>query len=219
VNPPPQSRTLWLADTAFPFQRRKLLDLQILVHDSLVNWLRDTHWIGPTSFITLGQFQGLRQPGNQSSRLDSTFAGIAVLRGEITPSGATLTEVPGTLWASSYSLAENGTTIVFSRGDTLLERVPLAGGVATPVATVPGLLTDVSCRGSTCIVVSAKKFWRVSLTDGTAVALATETDGFARLSPVSTDVVARNITSTEVVSVGTPPRPLGSLFLYKGLIP
>ena len=75
---------------------------------------------------------------------------------------ATLQSITGTDSATSYSLAENGASIVYTRHhDLRLFKVPIAGGtpVPTPVQrTVPdtgALLTaelaGVSCRGTTCI--------------------------------------------------------------------
>ncbi len=107
VNQPPKNTVLWLADTALPFQRRALLVLGAQISDSFVNWFRDTHWIGPTSFVTLAQFDYIRL-APKSALFDSVFTGLGVVRGEIGPTAATFAIVPGTAGAQSYSLAEGG---------------------------------------------------------------------------------------------------------------
>jgi hypothetical protein len=222
VNQPPQTTVLWLADTTFPFQRRPLLQLGTQVSGTFVNWLRDTQWIGPTSFIALAQFDSIR-PYPRSALVDSIFIGVGVVRGEIGSSGATLSIVPGTESASSYSLAENGTSLIIWRSGLALERVPLGGGTPSTIATIPTAtgrkITGLTCQGSICLVSTtmsappAIRFWRVSLATGVAIDIAVGVDSFPRISPTSTDVVGRNVTSTVVGS------RLGSLFLYRGLLP
>lgn len=230
VNQPPQTTVLWLADTTFPFQRRALFQLGAPISGNFVNWLRDTQWIGPTSFIALAQFDSIRpNPKPGSALFDSIFLPVGVVRGEIGSSGATLSIVPGTESASSYSLAENGTSLILWRSGLALERVPIAGGTPSTVATIPTAtgrrITGLTCQGSICLVStttsapSAKRFWRVSLATGAVIDLAAGVDSFPRISPTSTDVVGRNVTSVVATIPGNSLRELGSFFLYKGLLP
>lgn len=220
VNQPPQTRALWLADTAFPFQRRKLLDMSfgLSLNGIFFNALGDTRWLGSSSFIALAAKQG-----TDFNPWDSTLTGMAVVRGEITTAGVTLSIVPGTEGVQAYSLAENGVSLVIWRAGLSLERVPAAGGTATTVATLPSLpgmhITGLTCQATTCLVSASRsptpgtiglirRAWRVSLPTGESVETTINIVGFPRISPVSTDIVGYdNITLR------------GSLFLYQGLLP
>ncbi len=207
-NQPPQTIVLWLADTAFPFQRRKLLDFGFRLADTFVNWLRDTQWTGQTSFVSLAMFADFRQ-GN-GSRIDSVFTGLGVVHGEISSTGATLTFVPGTEGAQMYSFAENGASFIIYRSGSSIERVPVAGGTPSTVATLPGALpTGLTCQGSTCLVTtghpgSPQSIYRVALTTGEAVPLTAMINDSPRLPPTGTTLVGRNGRS---------------LYLFSGLLP
>jgi len=130
VNPPPQTIVLWLADTALPFQRRALLQLGARISGQFVNWFRDTHWTGQASFVTLAQFADFK-PRPNGALVDTIFFGVGIARGEILPTGATLSLVPGTAGATMYSVAENGASLVFVRSGPAIERVPAGGGSPT----------------------------------------------------------------------------------------
>ena len=225
VNQPPQTRTLWLADTAFPFQRRKLLDLSfgLNLNGIFFNALRDVRWVGSTSFIALAAKQG-----TDINPWDSTLTGIAVVRGEITTAGATLSIVPGTEGATNYSLAENGVSLIITRSGLILERVPIAGSAAVPVATIPTLsvndpshptsdIGNLTCSSTTCLA-TAGGVWQVDLTSGHATALATRITS-ARLSPASGDVAGTVVTSNVRIQVGGPVQPLSSIVLFHGVLP
>jgi hypothetical protein len=151
----PGESTLWLADTAAPFQRRALLSLPTFVGGQSVTWLADIDWTGPNAFIALAQDFSLVVHCKGCAILDSTFAGLAVVRGTIGPSGATMTAVPGTDGASSYSMAENGASIVFTRfGEHVLYKIPAGGGTPVAVTTVTPAaeLLGVSCTAGVCVV-------------------------------------------------------------------
>jgi hypothetical protein len=142
---------LWLADSAAPFRRRRLATFPVIVGDSTVNWLADLEWTGPRTFIGLGQ-QYLPEAGPP---IDSVYRGEFVLRGTIADQGATLVAVPGTAGATSYSFAEGGASIIFTRIDnTNLLKVPAAGGVPEIAASATSRsgvqLFGVSCRNSIC---------------------------------------------------------------------
>ncbi|HEY4319876.1 MAG TPA: hypothetical protein VGM77_01755 [Gemmatimonadales bacterium] len=161
--------TLWLADTATPYVRRTLLTLPQAVGGTVVNWLSDIAWTGPTTFIGLGQQVNTEphcvtallpvsgQIATQCNSTDTLWAasGGVVVRGTILGEQATLDVVGGTLGAISYSLAENGASIVFTRG-TDLYIVPAGGGtpllVPTASASARKFSLGVACKGELCIV-------------------------------------------------------------------
>jgi hypothetical protein len=170
----PPSVTLWLADTASPYQRTPLLTFPTTVGSTVVTWLSDIVWTGSNAFMALGQQFNLLphcvtagKPLNTStvcSTYDTTFAGAGmVLSGTITGTHATLHAVTGTDSATGYTLAENGTSIVFTRHhDLRLFRIPIGGGASAPLPIqwdypqtdipVTGELAGVSCKASVCIV-------------------------------------------------------------------
>ena len=170
----PFETTLWLADTAAPFRRTALLSLPANVNGSAVSWLGDLAWTGPNTFVALGQYYAIALhcfgvcippvPGGSlydtvwSTGTIATASGI-VVRGTIANGQATLTAVARTAGATGYSLAESGTSIVFTlRDDNRLYQVPASGGAVVTVgqATSPALpgnqLFGVSCLGTTCVV-------------------------------------------------------------------
>ena len=162
----PSQITLWLADTAKPFERTALLTLPVTA-GSLVTWLAEIRWTGPNSCMALGQALGTFPACGSCFAADSLFAdstfagGVAaasgtVVIGAIAGTHATVQAVSGTAGAVEYSLAENGASIVFiHRDDTRLYKVPATGGTAAVVATVTAQgsqLLGVSCKGSTCVV-------------------------------------------------------------------
>jgi hypothetical protein len=150
----PAETTLWLADSAKPFQRRALFSFPGFAGATPVGWLADLAWTGPTTFIALAQDFSVFGHCRDCFLQDSLFFGEAVVRGTIGATGATLEAVTGTSGATSYSLAEDGASIVFTRrDDPHLFTVPAAGGTDTAFALVtPAQLLGVSCKGSTCVV-------------------------------------------------------------------
>ena len=92
----PAETTMWLADSARPFERRALFSFPGFVSGLPVAWLADLVWTGPSTFIALAQdftpFAHCRDCGVD----DSLFIGEAVVRGTIDASGATLQAVAGT---------------------------------------------------------------------------------------------------------------------------
>ena len=162
--------TLWLTDTATPYVRTRLLALPQTVSGFTLTWLSEIRWTGPNTFLALGQqFGAVSHCGacqcNPCPR-DSIFGdGGIVVTGTIVGDAATLQAVAGTDSATSFSLAENGTSIVYTRHhDLRLFKVPIGGGtpIPTPVqrtlpdtaALMAGELAGVSCKGSTCVVAS-----------------------------------------------------------------
>jgi len=170
----PPNVTLWLADTASPYRRTPLLTLPTTVGSTVVTWLSEIVWTGSNAFLALGQqFNVLPhcvtigRPLHTTtlcSTSDTIFAGAGtVVSGVITGTHATLQAVAGTDSATSYTLAENGASIVFTRHhDLRLFRVPTGGGASAPLPIqwnyphtdipVAGELAGVSCKGSVCIV-------------------------------------------------------------------
>jgi hypothetical protein len=162
--------TLWLADTATPYVRTRLLALPQTVSGFTLTWLSEIRWTGANAFIALGQQFGAAPHCNMCQcnpcPRDSVFGdGGIVVVGAIVGGVATLQAVAGTDSATSFSLAENGASIVYTRHhDLRLFKVPIAGGTPVPMpvqrslpdtaALMAGELAGVSCKGSTCIVAS-----------------------------------------------------------------
>lgn len=240
----PSGVTLFLADSANPFNRRALLTLPTVAAGTPVAWLADITWTGPTSFVALAQDFSAALHCLGCLAIDTLFPGIAVVRGTITSVGATLTAIPGTSGATGYSLAENGASVVFTlRDDRRLLKVPSSGGAAaavtvvTPVSTAQ--LLGVSCKGTTCIVavdpvtftaidggvtfpsigLGPMELRSVSLTSGTVQVLRTTSSIVAtpQISPVSGDVVAQ--VGGGFGRIQTATTSGSDLHLYLGLLP
>jgi hypothetical protein len=242
----PDETTLWLADSAAPFQRRALLTLPTFVGATRVAWLADIAWTGPTTFIALDQDLALLGHCKFCGPIDSIFYGVAVVQGTITAAGAILAVVPGTAGATSYSFAENGASIVYTlRDDRQLYKVPAAGGTAIVVGLVTSnsaaQLLGASCRGSTCIVADdaltlsaidlagnitfpaiipngANELRAISLATGVAQVVRSGTTLFAtpQVSPVTGDVVAQ--TGGGFGHLQTFTSSGSDLHLYQGLV-
>jgi hypothetical protein len=158
----PTTNTLWLADTAAPFQRTAVLSLPIILAGVAYSWLSDIAWTGPTSFIALVQDFSINQEPQPPCAFvqDSIFMrGGAVVVGTIAAGHADLRLINGTTGATGYSLAENGTSVVFTTwNDPRLFKTPVTGGAVTslsPALGGPGTqILGVSCKGSTCLVAS-----------------------------------------------------------------
>jgi hypothetical protein len=151
----PAETTMWLADSARPFERRSLFSFPGFAGNLPVAWLADLAWTGPGTFIALAQDFTIFAHCKDCGIDDSLFIGEAVVRGTISASSAALELVSGTTGASSYSLAQNGASIVFTRrDDPRLFQVAASGGADTVVATVSGAqqLLGVSCKESLCVV-------------------------------------------------------------------
>ncbi len=239
----PAHVTLFLSDTAHPFNRQALLSLPTTVAGMTVGWLGDIVWTGSTTFIALAQDFGAAQHCRACIAIDTLFLPGAVVRGTVSATGATLQVVVGTAGATSYALAESGATIAFTlRDDRRLFKVPAVGGTITTVATVTpagnAQLLGVSCRGSTCIVaadpvtltaidggstlasITAGPFELrgVSLTTGAVQVLRTATGILAtpQISPLSGDVVAQ--VGGAFGHIQTFTSSASDLHLYPGII-
>jgi hypothetical protein len=203
----PAEITLWLADSAAPFQRRALLTLPTFAQGTPIAWLADINWTGPASFIALAQDFTVLGHCLNCGPVDSIFYGQAVVRGTVTAAGATLQVVPGTNGATSYSLAENGASIAFIlRDDAHLYRVPAAGGTATSVALVSpngGVeLLGVSCKAATCIV--AVDPVTLSAVTANGVTFGHSNIGATELRAVSLTSGQVQVTRTTTALVATP---------------
>ena len=241
----PSETTVWLADSAAPFRRRALLTLPTFAGTTPVSWLADISWTGSTTFIALAQdFSALGHCFN-CAPIDTIFYGQAVVRGAITETGATLQVVSGTTGATSYSLAENGASMVFTRrDDRRLFRVPAAGGTVTSVGIVSpnggAQLLGVSCRGSICVVAvdpvtlstatpngvvfgqlnpGATELRAISLTTGVGQVIRTTAGLVAtpQISPVTGDLVAQ--VGGGFGHLQTFTSSGSDLHLYQGLVP
>jgi hypothetical protein len=211
----PGVTTLWLADTTFPFRRRALLTLPVIIADSAVSWFADLQWTGPLNFIALAQRYVPTEVG--SSGVDSVFYGEMVARGVIGPASASLQSVRGTEGATSYAFAENGASIVFTmRNSAQLFKVPAAGGTPMAVATVTTAagvqLFGVSCRNSTCVVgVGPVTIWAAAV-PGPGSDVTTINAGLSELRMISLASGA----STPLMSIPTADA-FGNLFARAGV--
>jgi hypothetical protein len=237
----PAEVTLWLADSAAPFQRQALLALPAPAGDIRPTWLADISWTGPTTFLALAQDLQVTAHCRGCGPEDSLFLGLAVVRGTISGSTATLTSVSGTTGATSYTVAEAGSTIVFTvRDDIHLYKVPAAGGAPVAVASVlpsgGGQVMGVSCKGSACVVATAAvtlttpgnspfvsddpaHLLGVSLATGAVQTLVTGPDMLAtpQISPLTGDVVAQvGGLFGHLQTATTSP---SDLHLFLGLVP
>ena len=154
----PTSSRLYLADTADIAARRLLLTMPTSFAGSSVDWLADVRWIADDAFLALGQ--QFTTIGLQGAARDTIYVPLAVARGTITQSGATLQPITGTEGATNYARSQDGGSIIFTRGGTTVLSVPLAGGTATVVATIPSAgaadrIMGLDCQRGTCIVLVA----------------------------------------------------------------
>lgn len=247
--------TLWLADTAHPYRRSALAVLPITVGDSVISWIGELAWTSPTTFVALGQqyFPATQCAPPQSKPvcsgvLDSIFFGGTLIRGTVAGTTATFTAIAGGAGATSFSLAENGASIVFTQRDiTSLMKIPLAGGAPTVAAAVTprsGVqLLGVSCQGTTCVVgVGAVTLWApvnpgpgsdvsdigapselrsVSLANGTASTVLTRSSRLLTnplLLPDGKSVIAQYGNQMAHLQTFAPALP-STLHLYPALLP
>ena len=235
--------TLWLADSATPFRRRQLLKFPVVVGDSVVSWLADLQWTGPTSFVAAGERAVLAGHCPNCSQVDTVFYGEMIVSGTIGANGATLTPIAGTSGATGYSLAENGALIVFTvRDSTSVRVVSSSGGVPLRVAVTPRTeveLLGVSCRGTTCVIALAPvTLWQgltntfpsinrgqselraVSLTTGTTTTILLSDRIIASpLLAASGDVVVQvGDMFGHLQTLTDPPLPNTGLHLFKSLV-
>lgn len=242
----PTTKALWLADSARPFSRRKLITFPITVGGTGVDWLADLAWTGPADFIGLAE-EYLPVPHCRCSLDDSAFVGKFVVRGHIDAAGATLSPISGTEGANVFALAEGGTAIVFARrGSNALQGVAATGGTAVILATVgtQNTIVGIACRDVTCIVATdqlvllpnpsldvfpslntpAGTLYRVNLTTGVAVSRRSNT-GTGNDAMYASPLILPNGTDVIVQSGGiagrlhTASSVLGDLYLYKGILP
>ena len=210
----PDAYAIWLADTAHPFIRKKLLTLPIVSGGRPFNWISELKWTGPSTFTALLQ---VYEPG----RGDSTFSNEgAIMTGTIDGDRATGQVIAGTDSATDYALIDGGTAIAFTRrDDRRLLRVPIAGGTPTVIAQVRsdvsdstvGQLVGLSCDASVCIVATAP----VALSYGGDLVRPEVAAHFvgapqADLRVVSLSTGAVQIVDTDHAILGTPMIAPGS---------
>jgi Tol biopolymer transport system component len=196
---------LWLADTARPFVRASLASLPIALGPLTITWLTELTWVDSTSFLALGQHFSEFSHCQRCAQVDTVFddAG-AVVAGTIRDGRATLQVVAGTLGATDYSLAESGSSIVFTLPDNVvLYRVPLSGGTPIAVDTVASSgdqLVGVSCKASMCLV--GVDSLRLSGTNGdvTDYPVAAQTPRAIVSVTLNTAGVQTLYTATDIVS-------------------
>ncbi len=243
----PTTKALWLADSARPFTRRKLVAFPISIGGTSVDWLADLAWTGPVDFIGLAE-EYLPVPHCRSCALDdSAFIGKFVVRGHIDGAGVTLTAISGTDGANVFALAEGGTAVVFARrGSNALQGVAANGGTPVLLSTVgsQNTIVGIACRDVTCLVATdqlvllpnpsldvfpnlnspAGTLFRVNLTSGASALRRTNT-GLGNGGMYASPLLLPNGTDIIVQVGGTAGRlhtassALGDLYLFKGILP
>lgn len=217
----PDRTTLWLADSALPFQRRALISFPINIGGQAISWLTDAQWTGPESFIARAGLLNV-QRACLNCTLDTTVVSSGMVRGTISSTGATLSFVPGAESPRVVALAENGASLVFMRDFMEVRRVAATGGASTLVGTLPtgSQVTGLSCRGSDCLVTQlggtvpgggeGTRVYRIRLATNAIDLLTTVAGRWAGpvLLPTGGDVVMQASTI-----------PTRDLYLFKGLLP
>lgn len=170
--------TLWLADSATPFRRQRLLQLPLAGQDSAVNWLADLRWTGASSFLALGQRLAFVSHCDQCTAVDSSFYQLGILRGTITAGTATVSVIPGTVGATGYAVVGGGASVIFARlGSPDLFEASLSAGtpttIASNVAAAGEEILGLSCRATDCMIATGPvpgpgvyRLRRVSLSPG-----------------------------------------------------
>lgn len=214
---------LWLADTSMPFVRREIFSFPANIAGRGFSWLADAQWTGPDAFVARAGLLDAVQNCAGNCPWDTTFVGAGVVRGTITPAGATLAFVPGAETALAYSLAEQGSTLVVLSSASTLVRVPIGGGtpVLLPALPTPGTITGIGCHLSACVVTQLgalpppeltplTRFYRLDLATGTSTQMRTELGRWYGpvLLPTGGDVAAQSSTGLT-----------RDLYLFKGMIP
>jgi hypothetical protein len=214
---------LWLADTALPFARREIFSFPANIAGRGFSWLADAQWIGPDAFVARAGLLNAVQNCAGNCPWDTTFVGAGVVRGAITPAGATLAFVPGAETALAYSLAEQGSTLVVVSSTSTIGRVPIGGGAPVPLPALPtlGTITGIGCHLSTCVVTQfgalpppeptpVTRFYRLDL--------ATEAFTLARTEPGRWHGPVLLPTGGDV-AVQSSTGPTRDLYLFKGMLP
>lgn len=217
----PDHTTLWLADSALPYQRRALIAFPINIGGQAISWLTDAQWTGADGFIARA---GLLNVGRlcRDCSLDTTITPAGIVRGTISTSGAALAFVVGAEGAAVHALAENGGSIVFMRSFTEILRVAATGGTPTLVGVLPtsARVTGISCQGSDCVLTQlggavaggaeGTRVYRIRLATNAIDLLTTVAGRWAGpvLLPTGGDVVMQASTV-----------PTRDLYLFKGLLP
>jgi hypothetical protein len=208
----PLETALWLADSAHPFQRRLLTALPARIGDSVVDWLSDARWTGPTTFVALAQGLSGEAHCHFCTADDTIFTGLYVVTGTITSSGVTLAEVQGTEGATEFGVSSSSGTILYSKAtDLMIHEVQTAGGTPTTdgsLPTSPGrTILGLSCVAARCVAATSAVslppggpvsaggglLWSVDLTSQAVTQLAEPTANIlwasAQLAPNGHDVV------------------------------
>lgn len=223
ITPIPSNVTLFLADAAAPLARRAVVTLPLQLGAGLApNWLANVTWIDETTFLALAQDFTLVPSCNGCAARDTVYNNLGIVRGTIPASGeATVQLVPGTEGITAFTLADGKTQLLYAQGRTVW-KAPAVGGEAAVVATLPAgdsrRIDDISCRGTTCVLIvfefTTKSTWRLErmASSGGTTTLLESTDAgpwlAAKVSPTGPDVVVR------VGSFKT-----GDLYLFRNLLP
>lgn len=172
-------------------------------------WLEKIRWTADDDFVAMGVLVQLVPNG--SIFRDTLYTPISVVRGSTSIPGGAIQPIAGTGGARSFSITDDGTTIIVAIGANLFT-VPVAGGSPVMIASAPGVINDVDCRGDTCVViVGGNRLFSVPITGGTlSLVPATGAEPWSRvsLSPTTHDIVV----------TGTSANGQQDLYLFRGLL-
>jgi hypothetical protein len=193
--------SMWLSDSAWPFtRRRKLFELYHVVlgapadSNNVLNDLSNLSWVGPAAFVARGL--------NMNPHYGVTFLGITY--GTTAATSPSLSLIAGTSDVQLFSVAEAGAALVFARAALVVERMPVPGGAATTIVTLPAApgrtIVDISCKSEMCLlltheggagVAAQSTFWTLDLRTAELATLRAYPSLFssAQLSPSSNSVL------------------------------
>ncbi len=146
---------LWLADTARPFQRTRLLTLYSdsagIAHSQQgqINWLDGLAWSGPDRWIAMGYHL---DP-------DSTLTPLGLVVGSAAPSGGMPTLIPGTAAARRFSTIPGSGDAAFVNASSTIYRASSTAGTAVLLATIQdsnATALDISCGPATCRILTQR---------------------------------------------------------------
>ena len=181
---------LWLAD---PSDVRTRRNLPLMGEPSVANLFGAIQWSGANTFFAREERvfpdTDLVSPG-------------AVVRGRIGPSGAVLSEIPGSFATNSYAAVEGGSAILVTDGSAVIRRLSVPEGAASVIGVLPlsqiGRSINISCGPQNCAVLASDSvparliIWRLDPRTGAANSLRSfnHTINAIAVSPASGRIVA-----------------------------
>lgn len=228
TSPAPRSMTLWLADTAAPLSaRHKLADFPRVIGDSVIEFLSNAAWIDSNTFVAVGSRLTYPIDPPFSAYRDTIAVPRYLVRGVVTPSGVTLSQIPGTSLAARWSAtpagdilfvkatAPNTFTLVF---EPRVMKVAAAGGTPEVLVNSPNGsgIKSISCAAGSCVLLGSL-LYRLDLETGAIIPInPNNITSFGAwtdiaLSPDGTTILYRAVTNVSN-SICFCSRPVGNLW-------